>query len=1103
MQRVGEPVKTLGRGAFGVATLVKLASGEKRVVKQVALDQMSLENQEASHKEVGVLRQLSHQHIVRYYDAFIEDKSLYIVMEFVDGGDLSVSVRNRKEEQKPYPEDVALKIFGQCLLALSYIHGRLILHRDIKCQNIFLTAAGDAKIGDFGISKVQDTATAVAGTIVGTPSYLAPEICEDAPYGSKVDIWSMGIVLYELLALTSPFQANNVAAVVMKIVTREPPPLAERISEEVRSIVAKTLTKQPDARPSAEELLLNPAIKHALNEQGGAQRELSAHVASMDQFEKIRVLGRGSYGVAILVRQLNDPSKSERVIKTVKLTWLPPEAHQRARDEVQVLRRLAHPHVIAYHDFFVEQDTLHILLEYADGGDLASDLKNRSDPYGESEAMRIFGQCLLALRYIHNKRIIHRDVKSQNVFLTKERGAKLGDFGIAKMMQDTVAEPTEFMGTVAYLAPEVCQSAPYSCKVDIWSVGVVLYELVSLKQPFSASNVVATIFKIVSSTHPPLPEFCSKRVCEVVSLTLQKDAGKRPSAEELLSSPTVAEHVELSASGVAAGRGVAADTSSSLLDDSDVFMSLAGTADLRASDEVVAEEAPQVGDATLGATALLAENVLFDSIDGTPVGERSTVHCSTLGATALLADNLCDSIDGKPLGALPQLQVTMGATAMLSDNLVDTVKGAPALNDAKGATDTQGATALLADHLCDSMRDAASKERQASCARKDTPHDTDKASSRGISGNEVGDADPDIVRLAREVLVGGESKMMDILREVVKLKKEAGLHPTASARAVVELWDDVAHFKRVLSGLQLLESSEEFLARKALVSAIEMREMREEERQYIATLRAESTRFNSSSVRTPTAEESSGAAAITSKRGADKASGNETITTGSQCGDVSADEDAAGDGGDDEEENILRLVKAANEVGGGREMQALVEEVVLLHRQEGLHPSEIAKAIASVWSDLPRAKAALKALELDKYSEEHTARKALVSALESREMKEEELKYSAELASERTGAATAGDRVGADSTNACSAAGNALAAVRLHRRQRNGGADDAVRQSVLRTPVAESSINIDGGRRAYPPQALSPRDTGGMGGLGSSTGSNDPVRIRSKSLWDA
>ncbi len=118
-------------------------------------------------------------------------------------------------------------------MTLEYIHGRKILHRDIKLTNIFLTGNNTVKLGDFGISRVLESTCEAAMTVVGTPYYMSPEVCESKPYTYKSDVWSLGCVLYELCALDHPFMADNLLGLVYKIVTEIPSSIPMMYSEEL------------------------------------------------------------------------------------------------------------------------------------------------------------------------------------------------------------------------------------------------------------------------------------------------------------------------------------------------------------------------------------------------------------------------------------------------------------------------------------------------------------------------------------------------------------------------------------------------------------------------------------------------------------------------------------------------------------------------------------------------------------------------------------------------------------------------------------------------------------------------------------------------------
>lgn len=142
----------------------------------------------------------------------------------------------------------------QCCDALQYMHSKHVVHRDLKSQNIFLTEAGMVKLGDFGIACVLDNTAAMTRTTIGTPSHLSPEVCDGKPYGTKADIWSLGVVFYELLALKLPFQATSIASLVVKICSTEPKPLpTHSYGDELPKLVRHMLRKQPQQRPTASE----------------------------------------------------------------------------------------------------------------------------------------------------------------------------------------------------------------------------------------------------------------------------------------------------------------------------------------------------------------------------------------------------------------------------------------------------------------------------------------------------------------------------------------------------------------------------------------------------------------------------------------------------------------------------------------------------------------------------------------------------------------------------------------------------------------------------------------------------------------------------------
>lgn len=212
-----EKIRVVGKGAFGTAILYKRLSDKMHVVmKEVYLTDMTKDERNMALNEVNVLSSLNHPNIIRYIGSFLKQDALTIIMEYANAGNLSQLIKQKKEKKENFTERSILQIFYQISSALNYMHSSKILHRDLKSANIFLNKNGSVKVGDFGISKILHTKSQ-AQTVVGTPYYLSPEICEGKEYDEKSDIWALGCILYELACLRKPFEATSLPILVQKI----------------------------------------------------------------------------------------------------------------------------------------------------------------------------------------------------------------------------------------------------------------------------------------------------------------------------------------------------------------------------------------------------------------------------------------------------------------------------------------------------------------------------------------------------------------------------------------------------------------------------------------------------------------------------------------------------------------------------------------------------------------------------------------------------------------------------------------------------------------------------------------------------------------------
>lgn len=254
-------------------------------------------------------------------------------------------------------------------------------------------------------------------------------------------------------------------------------------------------------------------------------------------YRVIKMIGEGSFGKAYLVECNAD--RSLCVIKTINIDSMSDQEKKETLLEAKILEKLDHPNIIKFKEVFIAKKprfTLNIVTDYADGGDLQTKIKQQKGKwFPENTILDWFTQICLALKHIHDKKILHRDLKSQNIFLTESGMIKLGDFGIAKCLECTWQKAMTVVGTPYYLSPEIVNNKPYSFKSDIWSLGVLLYEMSSLKMPFDATSLPMLSLKIIKGQYNPLPLSFSKDLRNLVSLMLIVDQNKRPSINEILS----------------------------------------------------------------------------------------------------------------------------------------------------------------------------------------------------------------------------------------------------------------------------------------------------------------------------------------------------------------------------------------------------------------------------------------------------------------------------------------------------------------------------------------------------------------------------------------
>uniref|UniRef100_UPI00398EF9A5 serine/threonine-protein kinase Nek1 isoform X3 n=1 Tax=Pristiophorus japonicus TaxID=55135 RepID=UPI00398EF9A5 len=263
----------------------------------------------------------------------------------------------------------------------------------------------------------------------------------------------------------------------------------------------------------------------------------------MDKYVKVNKIGEGSFGKAILVNSKEDGR--QYVIKEINISRMSNKEREESRREVAVLANMKHPNIVQYKESFEENGCLYIVMDYCEGGDLFKRINaQKGILFPEDQILDWFVQICLALKHVHDRKILHRDIKSQNIFLTKDGTVQLGDFGIARVLNSTVELARTCIGTPYYLSPEICENKPYNNKSDIWALGCVMYEMCTLKHAFEAGNMKNLVLKIIRGSYPPVSVHYTYDLRNLMSQLFKRNPRDRPSVSSLLQKPFLARRID-------------------------------------------------------------------------------------------------------------------------------------------------------------------------------------------------------------------------------------------------------------------------------------------------------------------------------------------------------------------------------------------------------------------------------------------------------------------------------------------------------------------------------------------------------------------------------
>ncbi|ROT64774.1 hypothetical protein C7M84_017274 [Penaeus vannamei] len=523
--------------------------------------------------------------LVTLHYAFQTDAKLHLILDYVSGGELFTHLYQRERFRE---EEVRLYI-GEIILALEHLHKLGIIYRDIKLENILLDSDGHIVLTDFGLSKdflPHDTEHR-AYSFCGTIEYMAPEVVRGGSHGhdQAVDWWSVGVLTYELLTGASPFtvegEKNNQQEISRRILKTQPP-LPSELSSEVRDFISRLLVKDPRQRlgggpRDAEELKEHKFFK-TINWDDLAKKKVPApfvprisNELDVSNFSEEFTAMVPQDSPAIVPPDVDKmfngysyvaPSVifTENVVSDSLFKMSPdrrPDTNNLMACSFKDSAFFQHYEldlregILGDGSFIVCVVDAHtyIVMELLEGGELLQRIR-KHERFTEAQASVIMQSLVSAVHYMHTKGVVHRDLKPENLLFkssSEDSEIKVVDFGFARMKPEKDGCMKTPCFTLHYAAPEVLRqavqqgAAGYDETCDWWSLGVILYTMLSGRAPFQSRSKDDTSASIIArikggSFDMSGPEWLtvSTQAKKLIKGLLTVDASKRLTINELL-----------------------------------------------------------------------------------------------------------------------------------------------------------------------------------------------------------------------------------------------------------------------------------------------------------------------------------------------------------------------------------------------------------------------------------------------------------------------------------------------------------------------------------------------------------------------------------------
>ncbi len=614
LQRLDPPL-ALGKltllarlGEGGMATVYVAATGQGNLARLCAVKLLRAGVPDLDYRarfldEAKLVVRLHHNNVVDVREAGEQDGQLFIVMELCEGRDLADVWDRCAEVGRAFPVPLAVHIVREALRGLHYAHifpGLGLVHRDVSPSNLLIDWAGAVRVADFGLAtSALKAAATMPGMVFGKVGYMAPEQATRGELDPRADVYSCGVVLWELLTGRPLRESGIDTKMVARFSAAPPSSLSRRVDPVLDEIVVRALQTRPEdrfasaadfmraltdwlaanapttgqetladfmrglfgeAQQKDHEIYAGLLASLPLSQTGryGPPGEVNAPTRDMpalagpedlptgtvvaQRYRVVQPLGRGGMGIVYLAEHVTVGRKV--AVKVLTREW---SAHEivarRFKAEARAASAAGHPNIVEVFDAGELPDgRLFLVMEHLEGRSLYEELAALG-PMHVTRASAVFGEISRAVAAAHAVGIIHRDLKPDNVMLVRRQGrqaVKVLDFGISAnaerlAVDRRLTQPGHALGTPEYMAPEQAKGHPPTERVDIYALGVILYEMLAGRPPFSSENMIEVLTRKATEPAPALQQLrpdVPSRLAALVHACLEIDPARRPQSVE-------------------------------------------------------------------------------------------------------------------------------------------------------------------------------------------------------------------------------------------------------------------------------------------------------------------------------------------------------------------------------------------------------------------------------------------------------------------------------------------------------------------------------------------------------------------------------------------